>query len=317
MGSKYQVGIGAALVLLSLAAPALAYTYKTQVTLKEAGDASTVANTGTLVIGDTGGKQIALDDNEIQARAEGGGATTLFLQHGGGKLHVGSSWVDFASVPTMFYVGGFQAMTFEEFGSSLNVKIAGDIHTVFSPTYLYEGVSIFEDLILADAPISSGSVLCMGGGGTVGVCPSSRAFKRDIVELGRGLTEVMAMRPVTFTWKEDGRPDIGFIAEEALGVLPDLVARDEHGTVRTFNYQGYTAVLTRAVQEQEDTITALRSELTTQTRDFGRKLDELHTEVANRDRELDAQGEELRALRRQFAELASAVAGLQKRSPAL
>ena len=69
------------------------------------------------------------------------------------------------------------------------------------------------------------------------------------------------MQPREFDWKEEGDHSIGFIAEEAEGVLPDLVTLNDEGKVGSFKYDAYTAVLTKAIQEQQEEIDSLRGEV--------------------------------------------------------
>jgi hypothetical protein len=58
---------------------------------------------------------------------------------------------------------------------------------------------------------------------------------------------ILALRPVTFRYKQDldpdGIPQFGLIAEEVEKVNPDLVARDEDGQVSTVRYEAVNAML--------------------------------------------------------------------------
>jgi len=83
---------------------------------------------------------------------------------------------------------------------------------------------------------------------------------------------ILALKPVTFRYKKAIEPNggimFGLIAEEVEKVAPDLVTRDENGEAETVRYDAVNAMLLneflkehRKVQEQEATITKLRSEL--------------------------------------------------------
>lgn len=101
--------------------------------------------------------------------------------------------------------------------------------------------------------------LCYDGNGQViqdtAVClVSALKFKKDINPLALGLNAVLAMKPVTYYLKEpfgkeDAGEQIGFVADWSEEVVPDLVTHDSNGDVHAFNYQQYTAVLTKAIQE--------------------------------------------------------------------
>ena len=74
---------------------------------------------------------------------------------------------------------------------------------------------------------------------------------------------------MTFHYKQSdtkGTPQFGLIAEEVAKVDPDLVVRDAEGEIYTVRYEAVNAMLLneflkehRKVQEQEATITQLKS----------------------------------------------------------
>ena len=79
---------------------------------------------------------------------------------------------------------------------------------------------------------------------------------------------ILGLKPVTFHYKSDtkGTPQFGLIAEEVAAVNPDLVVRDENGEIYSVRYDAVNAMLLneflkehRRVQEQEATITQLKS----------------------------------------------------------
>jgi hypothetical protein len=140
--------------------------------------------------------------------------------------------------------------------------------------------------------IAGSGTACIGGG-WLGRCSSSARFKTGIEPLASGLAEVLKMQPVSFRWKATGAPDLGFIAEQAASVLPALVTRESDGTVQGFAYQHYTAVLTRAVQEQQ------------------RQLDDAVALAHAQRLEIQRQEGELASLRREFADLSQRLATLE------
>jgi hypothetical protein len=297
-----------ALVLLT-AASAAAYTYTTQVTLKFADDVGAAVNSGTLIIGNSTGRQIGFDDNEIQARAANGGASILYLQHAGGDLDIGSTVINLNPYGILT-AGGEQLMRINPLQSDPS---DGLTLSVFSHVNFQEVVSFTGNpRILFGAP-QGGPALCLSGNGYVGTCASSRRFKTDIAAVSSGLREVMAMKPMTFSWKQDGRPDLGFIAEDAAEVVPALVVRDAQGQIQGFNYQHYTALLTRAVQEQQTTIEGLRAQgrsaRVTQASELAardRQIDDLRRELDETKQQLLAQGRQVSEMARAVAELSSA-----------
>ena len=102
---------------------------------------------------------------------------------------------------------------------------------------------------------------------------SSRRFKKEIKPMDKASEAILALKPVTFHYKSDktNRAEFGLIAEEVVEVNPDLVARDADGKPYTVRYEAVNAMLLneflkehRKMQEQEATITHLKSALTRQ-----------------------------------------------------
>ena len=78
---------------------------------------------------------------------------------------------------------------------------------------------------------------------------SDSTKKFNIANLNYGLDVVLKLRPVSYQMKGNGYHDIGFIAQEVQHILPELVYGKE-GQM-TLAYAQLTAVLTKAIQEQQ------------------------------------------------------------------
>jgi hypothetical protein len=93
---------------------------------------------------------------------------------------------------------------------------------------------------------------------------SDLRLKADIAPLPSALDVIDALNPVSFTWKKDGRPDTGLIAQEVQKVLPDLVKEKgdylhvdytkpdlvkEKGDYLHVDYTKLISYLVKAVQE--------------------------------------------------------------------
>ena len=93
---------------------------------------------------------------------------------------------------------------------------------------------------------------------------SSRRFKEDIKDSDLGLDEVMQMRPITFRYKPefgDGGKKFhaGFIAEEMDKISPVLTDYEDDSDIpRSVEYMNITAVLAKAIQEQQGMIEKLQ-----------------------------------------------------------
>lgn len=82
---------------------------------------------------------------------------------------------------------------------------------------------------------------------------SSERFKEKIEPLHYGLDEILSLSPVSFSWKEgfiaNGARNIGFIAEQVEGIIPEIIGYDSEGRVMNLDYPKLTAVLVSGMQE--------------------------------------------------------------------
>jgi uncharacterized coiled-coil protein SlyX len=111
---------------------------------------------------------------------------------------------------------------------------------------------------------------------------------------------ILSLRPVTFHYKTDTKsiPQFGLIAEEVAKVNPALVLPDKEGKPYTVRYDAVNAMLLneflkehRKVQEQEVTITQLKSTVAQQQKDFQAltaRLDEQASQIQKVSARLEA-----------------------------
>ncbi|MEE9554681.1 MAG: tail fiber domain-containing protein [candidate division Zixibacteria bacterium] len=91
---------------------------------------------------------------------------------------------------------------------------------------------------------------------------SSRRWKKNIKTIESPLAKVMSLRGVSYDWKDNGRNDIGLIAEEVGEVLPELVTYEDNGIdARSVDYSRLVPLLIEATKEQQKTIEGLQSEI--------------------------------------------------------
>ena len=76
----------------------------------------------------------------------------------------------------------------------------------------------------------TGSPVVVNSNGKLGVATSSARFKEAIKPMDKASEAILALKPVTFRYKEEldpeGIPQFGLIAEQVEKVNPDLVVRD-------------------------------------------------------------------------------------------
>jgi hypothetical protein len=101
--------------------------------------------------------------------------------------------------------------------------------------------------------------------GTTWTNSSDIANKENIESTKYGLSTVLATNPVDFNWKtqkdEDGngKPDVGFIAQEMELVIPEVVTGVEGS--KGISYGNLVAIAFKAIQEQQAMIEDLKAEV--------------------------------------------------------
>jgi len=91
-----------------------------------------------------------------------------------------------------------------------------------------------------------------------GCCQINQELKSDVRVYRDGLDIVLRLRPISFTRKEDNRPDIGLSTEEVARVVPELVSTNGEGEAETVRYERINLLLINAVKEHQAQIKSLR-----------------------------------------------------------
>jgi hypothetical protein len=93
--------------------------------------------------------------------------------------------------------------------------------------------------------------------------PSDEKLKTNIKDIDYGLDTILKLNPKQYDWKKDNRHDIGFIAQDVEKVIPEIVKDNEwfDDKIKTMDYEKLTAVLIKAVQEQQQQINELKEKL--------------------------------------------------------
>jgi hypothetical protein len=115
----------------------------------------------------------------------------------------------------------------------------------------------------------------------LGTMTSSKRFKKHIKPMDKDSEAILALKPVTFQYKDDktGTPQFGLVAEEVAEVNPGLIVRDKEGKPYTVRYDQVNAMLLneflkehRKNEEQEAVIAQLKQ-------DFQSKLAEQQKQI--------------------------------------
>jgi hypothetical protein len=151
---------------------------------------------------------------------------------------------------------GTPYLSIETFANGAPIRIGAGASAVLLPS------------IGSTTAAQSGAV-CLGSGGNLTFDPtntcitSSIRYKQNIEPLNEGLDAVMRLRPVTYEYKpgylktDIGR-QVGFVAEDVQKIDPLLTPLDATGQPRGVEYAQMTALLARAIQDQQHEIDALK-----------------------------------------------------------
>lgn len=117
------------------------------------------------------------------------------------------------------------------------------------------------------------------GAGDIYVTGNITAFsderaKKEIRTFDNALQTVERLRGVKFQWKDSGKEDVGVIAQEVAGVIPQIISETPDGKLAV-NYQVIVAPLIEAIKELSASVKSYRREnLTMRT-----EIEELKAQV--------------------------------------
>ena len=89
---------------------------------------------------------------------------------------------------------------------------------------------------------------------------SDKRLKKNIKTIENALDKVIALRGVSFDWKEGSAKAIGLIAQETEKVLPEIVSQDENGFLG-IKYNNLIGVLVEAIKDQQEQINILKKQI--------------------------------------------------------
>jgi hypothetical protein len=243
------------------------------------GGANTAVGEGALFTVDTGSANVAIgalagasytgdETSNICIGAGTGGSAgdnnTIRIgdnfPSGGIAVIDGGPLANFVLMGTGLNTQGISVSTLIGFG---NVSIGNGLQTtagasscniggIFNqtPTAGSHGVVVGPDNKLADATLSS------------------RRFKKDIAPIDKISEGILALKPVTFHWKNDNtnEPEFGLVAEEVAEVNLDWITRNPQGEISGVRYETIPILLLneflkehKKVEEQQANITELKS----------------------------------------------------------
>jgi len=159
-----------------------------------------------------------------------------------GGIIVGEHSTSGAIQPSGLNSGSYQGITF----NSPNVSSPRHCYSWSNGLYWWNGSN--EGSLAASGAWTNGSDI---------------AFKKNVADIEYGLSTVLDLQPRKYQMKLDSADDIGFIAQEMETIIPEIVHTNVNSGYKSLDYGAITAVLVKAVQEQQALIESLTARIAT------------------------------------------------------
>ncbi len=146
-----------------------------------------------------------------------------------------------------------------------------EVHAAHTATFI---AGIFG-ATTSDTTTTTPVVIDMNG--NLGTAASSERFKRDVKPMDKSSDVILALKPVTFHYKNDSKdtPQFGLIAEDVAKANPNLVVRDVKGDIYTVRYEAVNAMLLNEFLKEHRKVQELEKQVEKLTAGFQKVSDEL------------------------------------------
>ena len=208
------------------------------------------SGTNTLVGGGGLANKVYIDDNgHLTAGAKSDGTPSAY-----GGTGVKSINIQASDYPVLaFYSGATPTLKTTIIGYSTSTLFS---HSHASAKFTFENSTAVQGELSGTGTLTvRGDVIAYGS-------PSDISLKENIKPIDNALDKVSKLKGVTFNWKEsdsvlDIKEDIGFIAQDVQGVLPELVRENDNGKL-SLRDKGIVPILVEAIKELKAEIEELK-----------------------------------------------------------
>ena len=216
----------------------------------------------------------ATSGNYAQWSVVGSAGTSNF-----GTDNVGGYVQTVGAIPLLFYTQNSERMRIDSSGNLIvgnTSQIGAGRISLLADLVTYNGFVIknsnsttgnFQQF-LNSAGAVAGTIIQVTSTTTAYSTASDYRFKENVQLMTGALEKVSLLKPVTYTWKEDGAAGQGFIAHELQAVIPDCVygekdAVNEDGSIKPqqIDTSFLVATLTAAIQELKAIVDAQAVEI--------------------------------------------------------
>jgi hypothetical protein len=117
--------------------------------------------------------------------------------------------------------------------------------------------------------------LCRNANDEISICSSSLRYKKDVQPFQEGLHFIERLLPLTYKWKADDLPDVGFGAEDVAIINPLFVTYNPKGEIEGVKYDRLSVVFVNAFKEQQTRLDAQTLKLNRQQAQLERQQREI------------------------------------------
>lgn len=221
-----------------------------------AGQSNTVGN-GNAFFGDLAGSANTVSGNSFFGSQAGmnnstGTSNTFIGSNAGTSLMTGSNNTAIGAGASI--ANGVSNATAIGAGATATTSNNIVLGTSSNDVIASGSLVVTHSLVVGQLLSVSSTPLCYvpsAGANLLATCSSSLRYKTNVQTFKVGLEIIHRLRPISFTWKQSGSPDIGLGAEEVEKVEPLLTFHNEKGEIEGVRYTQLSAVFINAIKEQQ------------------------------------------------------------------
>ena len=90
---------------------------------------------------------------------------------------------------------------------------------------------------------------------------STRTLKSNIESYSTDINKFKQLEPVSFTWKDTNKQDVGLIAEDVEQIFPEFVSKTDEGEVTGINYGKLSTIFINVLKQQQQKIEELEDKI--------------------------------------------------------
>jgi hypothetical protein len=263
------------------------------------GGGNTATGESALLSNTTGDANTATGERALQSNTTGFANTAIGLSAlvsnttGGANTAIGVSALENNPTGSFNIALGAQAGIDVTKGNN-NIHIGsrgkpGDSNTIRIGKKTHQKATFIAGI--SGATIAGGVGVIIDADGHLGTIASSARSKEDIKPMDKASEAILALRPVTFRYREDldpkGIAQFGLVAEQVEKVNPNLVARDEEGNAYTVRYEAVNTMLLNEFLKEHRTVQKLKAMAAKQETTIAQQQKDFQAAIAQQQKQIE------------------------------